>query len=133
MQKKEVANGCGYADIEDWSREYLIERYKDLVEIEKEHKKENGELRERVEELETAYLLQKDRSIELATTIDALTTDYKEEKEKNNNLIHELRIYQNETISKNKIREIFDNYSQSSLMENNTFLEFKKELLEERN
>lgn len=52
MQKKEVANGCGYADIEDWSKEYLIERYKDLVEIEKEHKKENGELRERVEELE---------------------------------------------------------------------------------
>ena len=36
-------------------------------------------------------------------------------------------------ISKDKIREIFDNYSQSSLMENNTFLEFKKELLEERN
>lgn len=45
-------NGCGYADIEDWSKEYLIERYKDLVEIEKEHKKENGELRERIKELE---------------------------------------------------------------------------------
>lgn len=33
------------SEINKWSRKYLIERYKDLVEIEKEHKKENGELR----------------------------------------------------------------------------------------
>ena len=39
--------------------------------------------------------------------------------------------YDGEQKWKDKIREIFDNYSQSSLMENNTFLEFKKELLEE--
>lgn len=44
-----------------------------------------------------------------------------------------IKIEGKEYISKDKIREIFDNYSQSSLMENNTFLEFKKELLEERN
>ena len=34
-------------------------------------------------------------------------------------------------ISKDKIKEIFNNYSKSSLMENNTFLEFKKDLLGE--
>lgn len=35
-------------EIDKWSKEYLIERYKDLVEIEKEHKKENGRLRDRI-------------------------------------------------------------------------------------
>lgn len=44
------------SEIDKWSKEYLIERYKDLVEIEKEHKKENGELREEVERLENADL-----------------------------------------------------------------------------
>lgn len=36
---------------------------------------------------------------------------YNKEKEKNNSLSHELRIYKNETISKNKIRELIRDYS----------------------
>lgn len=49
---REMNKTAWESEIDKWSKEYLIERYKDLVEIEKEHKKENGELRERVEELE---------------------------------------------------------------------------------
>lgn len=49
---REMNKTAWESEIDKWSREYLIERYKDLVEIEKEHKKENGELREEVEKLE---------------------------------------------------------------------------------
>jgi hypothetical protein len=49
---REMNKTAWKSELDKWSREYLIERYKDLVEIEKEHKKENGELREKVKELE---------------------------------------------------------------------------------
>lgn len=40
------------SEINKWSKEYLIERYKDLVKIEKEHKKENGKIRMNEKKLE---------------------------------------------------------------------------------
>lgn len=43
---REMNKTAWESEIDKWSKEYLIERYKDLVEIEEEHKKENGELRE---------------------------------------------------------------------------------------
>lgn len=49
---REMNKTAWESEIDKWSKEYLIERYKDLVEIEKEHKKENGELREQVKEIE---------------------------------------------------------------------------------
>lgn len=131
---REMNKTAWESEIDKWSKEYLIERYKDLVEIEKEHKKENGELRERVEELKTAYLLQKDRSIELATTIDALTTDYKEEKEKNKELenadlttVYMNGFYDGEKKWKDKIKELQNKYIGQYLK----FYEKVQELLEE--
>ena len=53
---REMNKTAWESEIDKWSKEYLIERYKDLVEIEKEHKKENGELREKIKELENADL-----------------------------------------------------------------------------
>lgn len=53
---REMNKTAWESEIDKWSREYLIERYKDLVEIEKEHQKENGELREKTKELENADL-----------------------------------------------------------------------------
>lgn len=73
--------------------------------------------------------------------IEKQQKELNQEKEKNKELEKQNQAQQKQLndafdrgfIHKDKIREIFDNYSQSSLMENNTFLEFKKELLEERN
>ena len=53
---REMNKTAWQSEIDKWSKEYLIERYKELVKIEKEHKKENGELREKVKELENADL-----------------------------------------------------------------------------
>lgn len=88
------------------------------------------------------------KEYKVSEAIDGLLDLYNKEKEKNKELEEMLKHrikYTNElekdlfenasnyVIPKSKVREIFENYSQSSLMENNTFLEFKKELLEERN
>ena len=75
--------------------------------------------------------------------IQGLLDLYQKEEEKNNNLIHELRIYQNETISKNKIREKIKEYHHKDFIkvqvchqhDNEARIkeEALKELLEERN
>lgn len=96
------------SEIDKWSREYLIERYKDLVEIEKEHKRENGELREKVKELENADL-----------TIVYMNGFYDAEKK-----------------WKDKIREILNKYKYTEIGNAKEILNFYKELqelLEERN
>ena len=107
---REMNKTAWESEIDKWSREYLIERYKELVEIEKEHKKENGELQTKLK-----IEFNKRREIE---DLD-LTTVYMN------------GFYDGEKKWKDKIREIFNNYSQSSLMENNTFMDFKKDLLGE--
>ena len=64
------------------SLEYLIKAYKDLKEIEESHRKENGELRERVKELEMKL---DDKETELQILKDDIKADeimYKDEKKK---------------------------------------------------
>ncbi len=65
--------------------------------------------------------------------IQGLLDLYNKEKEKNNNLIHELRIYQNETISKNKIRELLTKLEISDDLEAQIAIPYIREILEDNN
>ena len=70
--------------------ENLIQRNKDLEQIEKEHKEENGRLRDRVKELESINAMQEYRINEmdiprskLKEKLENLKKDYKEALEEN--------------------------------------------------
>lgn len=82
--------------------ENLIKEYKNLIEVEQEHRKENGELRERVKELEEEIERQKD--INTIINKNNLDDKYEEVLEKvmtkflNNNI-------ENDYIPKSKVKE----------------------------
>lgn len=76
---------------------------------------------------ETDYLCE-----EKDEAIKGLLYLYNKEKQKNKKLEKQIEAkVMNNYISKDKIAKTFDNYSESSLMLNNTFIEFKKDLLGE--
>ena len=68
------------------SEEEIIEQFEHWIEYEKQHKDKINKVDELIEiqqGLLDLYKQEKDKNIELATTIDALNTDLKQEKEKN--------------------------------------------------
>lgn len=74
----------------------------------------------------------------LLNLIEKQQKELEQEKEKNKELflqyekeVDKLEYQITTMISKDKIEKTFDNYSESSLMLNNTFIEFKKDLLGE--
>lgn len=88
---REMNKTAWESEIDKWSKEYLIERYKDLVEIEKEHKKENGELRETLR----SEIYSFNKMKELAETIRKENVEY----------IIQIRQYELHYIPKSKVRE----------------------------
>lgn len=62
-----------YSDIQ--TIKYLIKAYKDLKEIEESHRKENGELRERVKELEEENKIIKGNYYTLSADIQMITSE----------------------------------------------------------
>ena len=57
------------------SLEYFIKEYQDLKEIEESHRKENGELREKVKQLEEENKTLKEEKIKLETELQELLND----------------------------------------------------------
>ena len=99
---REMNKTAWQSEIDKWSKEYLIERYKDLVEIEKEHKKENGELREKLNnEIENYKVLSLDIAqacVDLGLPEDTIIAD---------ELVLEIN---KRYISKDKIRKLQEKY-----------------------
>lgn len=104
LATREMNKTAWESEIDKWSKEYLIERYKDLVEIEKEHKKENGELREKAKKLEFELEIKKYCKV--------------------NELIQDLvyyknlaRAYQGNSVSKDKLKKVADDYESKGYIE----------------
>lgn len=125
---REMNKTAWESEINKWSREYLIERYKDLVEIEKEHKKENGELRERLNnEIENHKVLSLDIAqacVDLGLPEDTIISD---------ELVLEIN---KRYVNKEKMKEILNKYKYTEIGNYKEILNFYRELqelLEERN
>ena len=122
---REMNKTAWIEDIDKWSREYLEERYKELVEIEKEHKKENGELREQNKELEIINKINPEK-------LKIMTDSFNEKV---------LDKFNEKYISKDKIKEIIQELEKQEdwYIENKSLddlygkIDILQELLEERN